>query len=334
MNLKKWIGITDSLKLKKTKLGVRGIITNKTIPTGMLIISIPSEFMITASKIEKNKYIAKLLDIKSILKSPVQSLIATYLYICLYKKNIWYPYIKTLPNVTNYPIFMNKIEKDLISDSLFGQEIKRMEDSHLHDYTIIINNIDPVIKNNFSLKMFNICKIWTVSRIFNINSDISGLVPYADLINHSSKNNILYTYNKETDTFDLIATKLIKKGQELLNNYGTKSNEQLLLNYNFILPKNKSRVIINHKNNKYYFYDSNNDTFNDNSNYLSINENIDIIDAKKILKNIIDTQIVKNKNILKNCKLNQQKFSPCFYNSLYVIKNENKMLKQIITDVS
>lgn len=73
-----------------------------------------------------------------------------------------------------------------------------------------------------------------------------ALVPLADIFNHSPTSQVRYINNLTTDFFSLAIEVAIPKSTlvplprevEILNNYGPKSNEGLLLSYGFCLPDN------------------------------------------------------------------------------------------------
>ena len=105
-----------------------------------------------------------------------------------------------------------------------------------------------VYKNFF--KLFLKYRILVCSRVFGYtknNQDETGLVPYADLFNHSQKSNTTWYFDDSLDSFILKATVPIKKYSEIYDSYGEKTNDELLLYYGFTIKNDKSsRLYINH----------------------------------------------------------------------------------------
>ncbi|KAH3679938.1 hypothetical protein WICMUC_000681 [Wickerhamomyces mucosus] len=62
------------------------------------------------------------------------------------------------------------------------------------------------------------------------------LLPIFDLLNHDNKSKVEWELKDENYTFKVKSE--LSKGQEVLNSYGPKNNETLLLNYGFVLEKN------------------------------------------------------------------------------------------------
>ena len=70
---------------------------------------------------------------------------------------------------------------------------------------------------------------------------IQALVPYADLVNHSSDANVEWEYSEATDMLGFVmkASKDIAQGEEIFHQYGLdRTNEQLLRSYGFFDPAN------------------------------------------------------------------------------------------------
>jgi hypothetical protein len=51
--------------------------------------------------------------------------------------------------------------------------------------------------------------------------DTHALVPFADMLNHDrTERNSDWKYNQQTNTFQIIATKSIRKQQQIVDSYG------------------------------------------------------------------------------------------------------------------
>jgi hypothetical protein len=84
------------------------------------------------------------------------------------------------------------------------------------------------------------------SRIFGyikFGIETSGMVPYIDLINHSEIPNTIWYFDDTLDSFILMSTKYIPKGEEICDNYGIKNNIELLLYYGFTLESISNPIL-------------------------------------------------------------------------------------------
>ncbi|ORY30006.1 hypothetical protein BCR39DRAFT_530565 [Naematelia encephala] len=76
------------------------------------------------------------------------------------------------------------------------------------------------------------------------------LLPGVDLFNHARGQPITWLSspmnisNKQVKTISLVSCTIVKAGQQVFNNYGPKSNEELLLAYGFILDPNPDDTVI------------------------------------------------------------------------------------------
>jgi len=59
-------------------------------------------------------------------------------------------------------------------------------------------------------------------------------------MNHSPYSNVLYYFDKDLDTFEVLSKRPLKKGDQLFINYGAYSNSHLLAHYGFVLEVEKN----------------------------------------------------------------------------------------------
>ena len=150
--------------------------------------------------------------------------------------------------------------------------------------------------------------MWSFNKIYK-----NGLVPFCDLLNHSSNYNTNWSFNSINNKFELKSNQFIKKNNELLDTYGTfKSNTMLMLHYGFTLNNNFNDDYIPILHNKIIIK-------------LSLST-ISFIDNKKKLQkkceNLLKKLIIK-KNIDNNIK-NLKKSN--IYILRYVINYIKKMI--------
>ncbi|CUS20873.1 LAQU0S02e00320g1_1 [Lachancea quebecensis] len=66
------------------------------------------------------------------------------------------------------------------------------------------------------------------------------LYPVVDFFNHHNGQKVQWQLNKDTNGVSFSSGDQIERGEEIFNNYGDKSNEELLLNYGFAMPNNEN----------------------------------------------------------------------------------------------
>lgn len=140
-------------------------------------------------------------------------------------------YSRSLPAfVTNFPVMWTPSQVE----SLDGSAMKDMIQSRKQSL------LDEDVKKRGGL--FLRSRLMVGSRGFTLDKDLVTMVPYADMLNHSSHPNIDW---KITDDHVILSTiKEIKKGDECAHSYGTKTNYEHLLFYGMCVgPGNKPHDI-------------------------------------------------------------------------------------------
>ena len=117
--------------------------------------------------------------------------------------------------------------------------------------------------------------------------DISTMVPFLDLLNHSDKNNTHWYYDESKQGYILIAIRDIEKNEEITDSYGKYYNSLLYKTYGFVIPGN---------------------SYHDNV-YVKINGenyNLNVESLENTIHNIFE-KLIKQKNFefneAKNCIL-------------------------------
>lgn len=260
VKLKKWLGINDKLGLFDRD--ERGIYTTESIVKGSIIIKIKPKYLL------EYQQIYSIYPIDNIIEA--NSLVAFYLTkLFIEKDEFWLPYIKTLPeDLTNFPYFWNEKELKYLKNTSFFTSIETNYQTHIEtiqsDFDIIYdynveNSIIPNINKDDFFDIYIRFRILVGSRIFGyqkFGNETSGMVPYIDLLNHSSEPNTVWTWDDLSNHFVLIAIKNINKGEELTDNYGNKNNIELLLYYGFTIGSNSISILSFDINNVNYSFDS------------------------------------------------------------------------------
>lgn len=302
IKLKKWLGIKDSLKIFERN--ERGIYTTEPIEKNKIIIKIKSKFLLEFQQIYK---IYPIDDIEE-----ANSLVAFYLTKLYFDNNqFWLNYINTFPNdLDDFPYYWNDTELNYLKETSFYSSTNINFSKHLEtieqDFEIINQyNLENLIIQNIDYNEFYFIYIKfrfiVGSRIFGYikyNNETSGMVPYIDLLNHSENNNTIWYWDDLLDSFVLISTRNIRKGEELTDNYGNKNNVELLLYYGFTLHSNPDSILSFNFNNIDYLFNLKYDI----SKLYQLNKDIKYKLKKKIEKiyfhHTKKIQYIKNINIL------------------------------------
>lgn len=245
--LKKWLGINDTLKLFEREQ--RGIYSTTPIEKNKIIIRIKSKYLL------EYQYIYNIYPIEDIEEA--NTLVAFYLTKLFYDKDeYWLEYIKSMPtDLTEFPIFWSETNLNYLKQTSFYNWKDANYSTHLekiqYDFDVInnYNQINQIIQNVDDDDFYNIWlrfRILVGSRIFGyvkFGNETSGMVPYIDMINHSLIPNTTWYFDDSLDSFVLISTKYINKGEEICDNYGVKNNIELLLYYGFTLNFNPNPVL-------------------------------------------------------------------------------------------
>ena len=241
INLKKWLGINDNLYINN-KDNTRGIYSTKHINENDIILHIPINHIITVNSIENDMPILKSTGLIDSLKSK-NAVIALYLVILDATKNrFWKPYLDSIPTSIDHVIYYNKSNMAFFKNTTL---LDRNYQYNYYNYMELINNDFDLIYKWVGQYIPNLCKnantfrklylkfrALTGSRVFsfNVHGDISnttGLVPYADLFNHSDVSNTTWYYNNNTNEFELKATNYIPANTQIYDSYGSKNNYKL-----------------------------------------------------------------------------------------------------------
>ena len=158
------------------------------------------------------------------------------------------PYYDYLPklNKTDFVFSFNEKEIEMFKDTGITEGI------HTYQY-FLKKSLEPVEEKLKKFSKKNKIKYETIIEEFKDNFilvgtrnfgrpdsiyDISTMVPFLDLLNHSDKNNTHWFYDEIKGGYYLIAIRDIDKNEEITDSYGKYYNSLLYRTYGFVIPGN------------------------------------------------------------------------------------------------
>jgi hypothetical protein len=162
------------------------------------------------------------------------------------ESDYWYPMITILPPILDTP--RNSWSNSDLQELQFQQVITDIQDWILFKHKIFdhimqvnaSNSLFTPILRNYTFEMFSWA--WTIleTRAHGDHSTSSVVLnPLIDLFNHNSKADAAVGVDGEKSIF---VSGAVKKGEEIFNNYGKKTNKQFL-NYGFAVKDNPNEKI-------------------------------------------------------------------------------------------
>ena len=325
MKLQSWLKLEND-NVRMYDKDSRGLYSTHDIKKDDIIMKIPSKYIIEFSNINKSKIVDKLYN--------KNSYVATYLLIkANQKKSFWKEYLDSMPDKLDEYIYYYKKDKlnQLKNTSImcsgsytFTDHMNNIvNDSKIIYEWLLQKDLLPCKLKNYNnfFKAFLYYRILVCSRIFgyykNSGEEI-GMVPYADLLNHSHSPNTTWYFDDNLEAFIVKATTDIKKNSEILDSYGDKKNIELIMYYGFSI-KNNIYSELNFMHNNQVI----NVTHKDSIISLMNNNEIHKNDKDKIIKKL---KKISDSHKIKIKKVNDNNIKNIYNDEIRII---DKVLKKI-----
>jgi len=259
-----------SLYLKQYSSEHRGVHTLCRIAAGKIVLEVPLRCILTTD-LARASPVGRALDRTGAELSSAHSYLACYLLEERAKgsASFWSPYISVLPQeFANMPIFFNEDDKGWLQGSLTRPKIDERRRELANEYQRICAKIDgedlsdgAIAAGPFSSRHSLSAFIWSrcvvITRIFGFSMDVpvrdpstdggnrmrtiktDGLVPMADMLNHSRPRQTSWAYSNERGAFCITSLMPFAAGSEVCDSYGRKGNDRFFLNYGFALLGNE-----------------------------------------------------------------------------------------------
>ncbi|WOL12097.1 ribulose-1,5 bisphosphate carboxylase/oxygenase large subunit N-methyltransferase [Canna indica] len=245
--LQRWLSAsglpTQKLEIQRVDVGERGLVALKNIRKGEKLLFVPPSLVITADSEWSCPEVENALKRNSV---PDWPLLATYLIseASLKSSSRWNSYISALPRQPYSLLYWTPSELDtyLVASQIRERAIERITNV-IGTYNDLRLRIFSKHQELFPEEVFNIDTfLWSFGILFSrlvrlpsMDGKVA-LVPWADMLNHSSEVETFLDYDKSSQGIVYMTDRSYQPGEQVFISYGKKSNGELLLSYGFV-PK-------------------------------------------------------------------------------------------------
>ncbi|XP_008802701.2 ribulose-1,5 bisphosphate carboxylase/oxygenase large subunit N-methyltransferase, chloroplastic isoform X1 [Phoenix dactylifera] len=233
----------QKMAIQRVDVGERGLVALKNIRKGEKLLFVPPSLVITADSDWSCPEVGNVMRRNSV---PDWPLLATYLIseASLLNSSRWCSYISALPRQPYSLLYWTRSELDtyLVASQIRGRAIERITDvtGTYNDLRVRIFSKYPQL---FPEEVFNMNTfVWSFGILFSrlvrlpsMDGKVA-LVPWADMLNHSSEVETFLDYDKSSQGIVFMTDRSYQPGEQVFISYGKKSNGELLLSYGFV-PK-------------------------------------------------------------------------------------------------
>ena len=342
----------SSLYFKEYTETMRGVYSNKSINSGTNVMKIPSNMIIHSNMVRKKSDI-----VKKLLNQQINFISPAHVHITIYMietfddpTHFFYPYYKILPeNLDNIPLFWSEDDLNYLTGSYLIDLIRNKNNKLEKEYNKIVSHI-PYFKNLANFNKYKYIRSLVASRNFTLkinDKTIQGMVPWADMLNHSLPAQTKWGYRDDFFYIDSIAN--IESNSEIMDSYGLKTNATYLLHYGFTVADDANRekdsvkitiksqeVTLSIPFNNYILQNQLLNLFRKNkNNLLGIYRNLKtektaLFKINKTLVSILDKYATTYKDDIK--LLDSGDLDPFSdrYNALIIVSGEKKILQHCV----
>jgi hypothetical protein len=177
-------------------------------------------------------------------------MVALYLFLVHERRNkdsFWKLYFPVLPKEYNTPLYFSKEDEEKLRGSNLYTSTKGIKQrmASLHSALFpLLTKIDPTLECTYDELKWAYSTIW--SRAFPIKYDedvVPSLLPVISILNHEYGAKMTYFTDPKENRFHLKTQVPLKRGGQVFNNYGGKSNESFLYSYGFVVDNNSEDAL-------------------------------------------------------------------------------------------
>ena len=235
--------ILSDVYLENLSNSERGIKTSKNVYKNNNVIQIPFKLLIT-NKSDINGFHFNY-DLPNDIWNINNIKILLFLASELQNKNSFYiPYLDILPkkqDLLHLPLYWSDRRIEKIKNTLLYDNIINRNSNIKITYKRLCNCIKD-FDSQVTFDTFKYLYSIVSSRVFGItknNKKIVALVPLADMLNHSSNENVTWSFDNNINCFTMIANNEIIKNQSLYDTYGKSKTDEKFFNYLWFLSRKR-----------------------------------------------------------------------------------------------
>ncbi|KAI1651321.1 SET domain-containing protein [Daldinia loculata] len=169
----------------------------------------------------------------------------------------WWPYIRTLPQLEHMsnilPVMWPSDDIEFLNGTNASAAIQDIKSTLKKEHKNALKLLPQKYHIEYTRPLYHWAYSIFTSRSFRPSlifpaeaslglpcelDDFSVLLPLYDIGNHSPLAKIAWTTDEQTKMCMLKSRQTYSAGEQVFNNYGMKTNAELLLGYGFILPEN------------------------------------------------------------------------------------------------
>ncbi|XP_076307848.1 SET domain-containing protein 4 [Tachypleus tridentatus] len=339
-----WLGSNGFTMITKLKPAIfkdtgRGLMACESVSAGQVIVSLPSNLLITSETV-KRSYLLPFLQLYNQELTPEETL--SVFVMCEKargQKSPWLPYIDIIPEIYSTPVYFNQEAiKELPHSLQENVQIQMccLQKSYqkLKGLLLQIENCFPDMKGHLTFKDYKWAWFTVNTRCVYLraadkaaNEGNFALAPFLDLLNHSSHVQVKAGMNQGNNCYEIVTLTPVNKYSQVFINYGNHDNRRLLLEYGFIVPSNPNDIIqISSEEIKCAFekYDQ-----------VSVtDEKLSFLRKKRLLSNIGCSQegmtwnLVVALKLLSVCKLSREFWDLVVYEEVELSRQEQKKVAE------
>ncbi|KAI9319676.1 hypothetical protein BX666DRAFT_1915131 [Dichotomocladium elegans] len=237
--------VFEKFELKNDEHGIGSVYAGASVEPGETLATLPFRLAIT-EPVARNQY-------RSL--SAYNCRIVMSVFVAQQKKlgasSFYWPYLAMLPEKIMTALHFDDQDMQFLANTPLAISVAERKAEAYRDYELVSK--EPVVVENGGLTWDEYLWGYSVlsSRSFPYKlidpkaeanaPDSEVLFPLLDQLNHKPNTKItwLRTGDPETGTLSFVAGEAFSEGEQLFNNYGPKSNEELLLGYGFCFDYNE-----------------------------------------------------------------------------------------------
>eukprot|EP00794_Sanderia_malayensis_P012142 gene12142-13395_t len=244
--------LCDSVEVRKSLGDELGVFASRTLAPGELLIKVPKSAMMTAETVS-NSPIGRIVSEDPMLsKMPNVALAFLLVYELFNENSKWQPYLNVLPRTYSNILYFDIADVEMLKGTSIYLDVLNVLKSIARQYAYIMNLLlnHPIGKQlGLAEKMTYADYKWAVATLMTRQNSIpscngamsrdSGiaLIPFLDLCNHAEIDASV-DFNEESQSCECFTPIAVEKGGEIMINYGTRPNTELVIYNGFFFQGN------------------------------------------------------------------------------------------------